>query len=260
MNETVRLAFACLCAMLSVLVSACADGEREEAESSVNDGFKGRGKGTMPHTHKQAERKLIAMVRSGEWEIDTLGRVWRTSIRTGNRWSGGFRLSPVARRRAEGRLPSGYMMVRAELNGARVVGVAHRLVWQHFHGDIPDGMVINHRNGQKDDNRPENLEVVTPSGNTRHAYATGLMDEHGERNPAAKLSDHDVAAIRLAYASGAFTYFDLADKYGVQFQQISRIVRGERRPKQGGPLSVDNRPKITRRDPVTGRVLRKEAA
>ena len=42
---------------------------------------------------------------------------------------------------------------------------AHRLAWMHFHGEIPDGMQIDHINGVRDDNRIDNLRVVTPSQN-----------------------------------------------------------------------------------------------
>jgi hypothetical protein len=51
---------------------------------------------------------------------------------------------------------------------ARVDGkmwLQHRYVWTQHHGVIPDGMVIHHINGVKDDNRLSNLALVTKSGN-----------------------------------------------------------------------------------------------
>lgn len=158
---------------------------------------------------------------SGKFTVDANGAVWRGS------------------RRAEHRTSTGYLQVRVMLNGIRHYTGAHRLVWRALFGPIPNGMVINHKNGSKDDNRPENLEVVTCSGNMQHAYRAGLHDEHGERNPAAKLSDDAVKAIRLLYATREFTMEAIGRLFGVRFQQISRIVRGHRRPKQGGPI-VDN--------------------
>lgn len=176
----------------------------------------------IPSNHRLAERKLIEIVHSGTWRIDNQGRIWRKD--------------GTGERRAERQIPSGYLMVRAMRNGVRIAGLAHRLVWQYLHGDIPDGMVINHKNGMKDDNRPENIEPVSYSENSKHAYRIGLMDEHGQRNPAAKLSDEQVERIRLDYASGAFTMEELGNKFGVRFQHISRLVRGQRRVKQLGPV------------------------
>lgn len=37
----------------------------------------------------------------------------------------------------------------------------HRLVWEAFNGKIQDGMVINHKNEIKNDNRLSNIEVCT---------------------------------------------------------------------------------------------------
>lgn len=149
-------------------------------------------------------------------------------------------------------------MVRMMHDGKRLVGLAHRLVWQHVHGDIPEGLVINHKNGLKDDNHPDNLELETHSGNTKHAYRMGFIDEHGERNPAAKLSDNDVAVIRTAYATGDFTMQQLADRFECTFQHISRLVRGEARRKQGGAIDPrEHRHFGAERDAVTGRALPK---
>ena len=51
----------------------------------------------------------------------------------------------------------------------------HRLVVISFLGEIPDGMQVNHINGNKTDNRLDNLEVVTQCENMAHAVKTGLI-------------------------------------------------------------------------------------
>lgn len=48
----------------------------------------------------------------------------------------------------------------------------HRLVWEHVHGPIPKGMHIDHINGDKSDNRIENLRLATPSQNAQNRKNT----------------------------------------------------------------------------------------
>lgn len=198
---------------------------------------------TIPSNHRQAERQLIRLIESGELEIEADGTIWRVAIRGGDRWNPGqTRLNRCARRRAEKVLPSGYLMVRGMWSGKRITGLAHRLVWQHFNGLIPDGLVMNHKNGIKSDNRPDNLEVVTYSQNQKHAHRVGLIDQSGERNPGSILSNVQVEEIRVAYATGKYRQVQIARLYGVSYQTISKIVRGERRRSQRGPTdSKDHR-------------------
>lgn len=53
------------------------------------------------------------------------------------------------------------------LNHPRAV---HRMVAMAFHGVPDDDLEVNHINGIKTDNRPENLEWVTASENELHSY------------------------------------------------------------------------------------------
>lgn len=51
---------------------------------------------------------------------------------------------------------------------------AHQIVASHFHGDRPPGLTVNHKDGNKTNNRFQNLEYVTRSENTLHAISSGL--------------------------------------------------------------------------------------
>lgn len=71
--------------------------------------------------------------------------------------------------------PAGYMQFSAKLvssNLSSSIG-AHILIAAAFHGRN-DELEVNHKNGIKNDNNPENLEYMTCSQNVKHSYDTGL--------------------------------------------------------------------------------------
>ena len=59
------------------------------------------------------------------------------------------------------------MKYKATTTKDRKLIYVHRKVWEEHHGPIPSGMHIHHINGIKDDNRIENLELVTHTENMR---------------------------------------------------------------------------------------------
>lgn len=61
----------------------------------------------------------------------------------------------------------------------------HRLVYETFVGKIPEGMEIDHINAVRDDNRLENLRVVTHKENANNPITRKRRSEctKGERNP-----------------------------------------------------------------------------
>jgi len=58
----------------------------------------------------------------------------------------------------------GYRRVQVNKKGYQV----HRLIWEMFNGEIPEGYEIDHVNHIRDDNRLENLRLVSRQDNRRN--------------------------------------------------------------------------------------------
>jgi len=71
---------------------------------------------------------------------------------------------------------TGYISVY--INGSRVR--VHRLVANEFIEKVDGKPFVNHIDGDKTNNRVENLEWCTQSENARHAYRTGLSPKLGK--------------------------------------------------------------------------------
>lgn len=81
-----------------------------------------------------------------------------------------------------GKFRNQYLFVRLVTTDGLVNKSIHRLVAENFVTDRPEGAeVINHKDGNKQNNHHSNLEWTTVSENTKHAYAKGLAgaSKHG---------------------------------------------------------------------------------
>lgn len=58
-----------------------------------------------------------------------------------------------------------YCRVQLWKNGEGKHYRVHRLVWEAFNGEIPEGMQVNHINERKNDNRLENLNLMDCKSN-----------------------------------------------------------------------------------------------
>lgn len=123
--------------------------------------------------------------------------------------------------------PDGYLEVDLWRDGKHKTLFVHRLVAEAFlEKPSPDHDVVNHRNGNKIDDRTDNLEWVTGPENEKHAAENGLK-AHGEANGNARLTRDDAVKIRKLDAAGKHSQRELGKMFGVHHSTIGDIVRRE---------------------------------
>lgn len=122
--------------------------------------------------------------------------------------------------------PNGYHRITFKIPGPLPNGIAvHRLVALLFISNPENKPQVNHIDGNKTNNRVDNLEWTTSSENVRHSIDTGLrVSPKGTELSHAKLTEKDVIDIRNRKASGE-TYRAIADSYGMHTVSIFYIVK-----------------------------------
>lgn len=132
-----------------------------------------------------------------EYEISNKGRVRRS--KPVKKWNGhGWYFLPT-NNLAVTKTKSGYLVVNIQCK----VRYIHRLVAASFLPDSPFyGMDVNHKDGNKENNIPINLEWCNRKHNINHAFDTGLM-RIKEKHHSAKYSDELVnEIIEISHRTG----------------------------------------------------------
>lgn len=125
----------------------------------------------------------------------------------------------------QARVSSGYLAVGLFSSEKRQQRTVHSLVAHAFLGPRPKGYVINHKNGNKQDNSLANLEYVTAAQNSEHAKSLGLYAS-GERNHFAKLTEQEVLRIRSAEFAD-LKQGQIAKLFGIHQTTVS-LIRSSR--------------------------------
>ncbi|WP_158259882.1 HNH endonuclease [Phyllobacterium phragmitis] len=103
----------------------------------------------------------------------------------------------------------------------------HRLVAMAFVPGFRSELVVNHKDGNKLNNSPSNLEWVTKGRNSQHAWENGLIPLIGEGQPTSKLTEKQVRYIRRLLSHGVSAN-SLAIVAGVSMRLICLIRDGKR--------------------------------
>jgi hypothetical protein len=112
---------------------------------------------------------------------------------------------------------NGYLCVYLSFNGVQTKHFIHRLVASAFIENPDDKKTVNHKNGDKKDNRVKNLEWASYSENHVHAYDKRL------KNLSVKLNKKQVKEIFISKKDRKV----IADNYGVSETTIREIKTGK---------------------------------
>lgn len=127
----------------------------------------------------------------------------------------------------EGKL--GYIHVNLWKNGKMKQHRIHRLIMLAHTKKPKDKNVINHIDGDKTNNKLQNLEWCTYKENTIHAYKTGLAKgKKGIENSQGRLTNEEVISMRKLYSTGNYTQKEIGEIYGISRRHAGDIVNEKR--------------------------------
>ncbi len=100
---------------------------------------------------------------------------------------------------------------------------SHNAVMRAFFGPCPEGMQVNHIDGNKLNNALHNLEYVTIHQNVMHAIEVLGKHKRGENNGRARLTESDIREIRRL-ASEKVTHREIGLRFGIGPKYVNRIT------------------------------------
>lgn len=153
------------------------------------------------------------LIYDSRYEIRADGTVWTTVCRTGKQ-----SLNGEWRKLAFVVSASGHLSIKYQRKHLCI----HLVIYRKFHGPLREDYAVNHIDGNKRNNTPPNLELITHSENMLHCWR---VLGHISMKPRKKINQETADQMRVEYYAGA-TNHELREKYKLAKATVSYIVNG----------------------------------
>lgn len=139
---------------------------------------------------------------------------------------GGRPRTDSGRKRALNTNSKGYLYASLRSRGVSRNVFVHRMVVAAFVGPIPEGMQVNHKDGNKQNNHLSNLECVTSLQNVRHAVEVLQNHARGERHGRSSATNETISRLWEMLADGVAPA-DASRRLGFSKGFAGVLLRGE---------------------------------
>lgn len=184
-----------------------------------------------PKVEKPVTEEIRETNIPGYW-VSNLGRVFTTKPKKG-KGHGRDGINPYGTElRVMVTMVNRHERVKLTYKGSRRVYSVHRLVWEAFKGPIPEGMIIDHINGNGCCNWITNLQVITYSENTRRAFTMNRVLKQSVHQTET-LSYKQIGRVKELLKRDKYLNREIAkrvsggDKDLLDQKKVSRISRGK---------------------------------
>ncbi len=184
-----------------------------------------------PKVEKPVTEEIRETNIPGYW-VSNLGRVFTTKTKKG-KGHGRDGINPYGTElRVMVTMVNRHERVKLTYKGSRRVYSVHRLVWEAFKGPIPEGMIIDHINGNGCCNWITNLQVITYSENTRRAFTMNRVLKQSVHQTET-LSYKQIGRVKELLKRDKYLNREIAkrvsggDKDLLDQKKVSRISRGK---------------------------------
>lgn len=184
-----------------------------------------------PKVEKPVTEEIRETNIPGYW-VSNLGRVFTTKTKKGKGHGRDGINSYGTELRVMVTMVNRHERVKLTYKGSRQVYSVHRLVWEAFKGPIPEGMIIDHINGNGCCNWITNLQVITYSENTRRAFTMNRVLKQSVRQTET-LSYKQIGRVKELLKRDKYLNREIAkrvsggDKDLLDQKKVSRISRGK---------------------------------